>query len=116
MSIHPHVDVPEGWKPKAFWAEKMSYAIADPMWFAGTVAFAEGMKQKTISGSSRKSSEAIKYSSRALAGLRDRLAADKSRIDDLALLTITSLMSLDVRSPPIIQHISHRTNRLSVEK
>lgn len=96
MSIHPHVDVPDGWKPKDFWAENMSYAIADPMWFHGTIAFAESMKQKTISGTSKKSKEVVKYSTRAIAGLRDRIAGDKNRVDDLAILTIISLMSVDV--------------------
>ena len=98
MSIHPHVDVPEGLEAKAWWAEKMSYAIADPMWFHGTIAFAESMKQKTISGTSRKNQEVIKHSARAIAGLRDRIAAGKSRVDDLTILTITSLMSADVRT------------------
>lgn len=99
MSIHPHVDVPDGWCPKAFWAEKMSYAIADPVWFAGTIAFAESMKQKTIAGTSKKSEEVMRYSARAIAGLRDRIAANKAKVDDLAMLTITSLMSMDVSIP-----------------
>ena len=96
MSIHPHVDVPEGWKPMAFWAEKMSQAVSDPMWFHGTIAFAESMKQKTICGSSMRNQDVMKHSARAIAGLRDRIAADKSRVDDLTILTITSLMSIDV--------------------
>ena len=103
MSIHPHVDVPDGWCPKAFWADKMAYAIADPVWFAGTIAFAESMKQKTISGTSRKSEQVMRYSARAIAGLRDRLAANKTKVDDLAILTITSLMAMDVRFPACLQ-------------
>lgn len=96
MSIHPHVDIPDGWKPKEFWATNMSYAIADPMWFYGTIAFAESMKRKAIFGTSRKSKEVMQYSTKAIAGLRDRIAADKSKVDDLAILTIISLMSADV--------------------
>lgn len=95
-SIHPHVDIPEGWNPRGYWAEKMSYALADPMWFAGTIAFASAMKQKALTGQSKKSSEVMRYSGKAIAGLRNRIAADKSRVDDLALLTIISLMSADV--------------------
>ena len=107
MSIHPHVDVPEGWRPKDFWAEKMSCAIADPVWFAGTVAFAESMKQKTISGTSKKSEEVMRYSTRAIAGLRDRIAANKTKVDDLVILTITSLMSMDVSVPYLPEIQSH---------
>lgn len=95
----------------------MSYAIADPVWFAGTIAFAESMKQKTISGTSRKSEDVMRYSARAIAGLRDRIAANKTKVDDLAILTITSLMSMDVRFParlPVC--LSHLCLRLSVEK
>ncbi len=116
MSIHPHVDVPDGWCPKAFWAEKMSYAIADPVWFAGTVAFAESMKQKTIAGTSKKSEEVMIYSARAIAGLRDRIAANKTKVDDLAILTITSLMSMDVSLPRSPCNSSHHYLRLFVEK
>jgi hypothetical protein len=96
MSIHPHIDVPAGWRPKAFWAEMMATAIADPMWFNGTIAFAESMKQKTICGTNRKSDMIMKHSAGAIAGLRDRIASSKSRIDDFAILTITSLMSIEV--------------------
>ena len=95
-SIHPLVDIPDGWRPKIFWAENMSWAIADPMWFAGTIAFAESMKHKATSGSSKKSQEVIKQSARAIAGLRDRIAGDKGRVDDLSILTIVSLMSSDI--------------------
>ena len=117
MSIHPHVDVPDGWSPKAFWTEKMSYAIADPVWFAGTIAFAESMKQKTISGTSRKSEDVMRYSTKAMAGLRDRLAANKTKVDDLAILTITSLMSMDVRSLACLTVcLSHLFVRWSVAK
>lgn len=96
MSIHPHDDLPDGWKPKEFWASNMACAISDPMWFHGTIAFAEAMKQKAIFGSSKKSKEVMKYSSKAISGLRDRIAGDKTKVDDLAILTIISLMSADV--------------------
>ena len=98
MSIHPHVDVPTGWNPKAFWAEKMSQAVSDPVWFHGTIAFAEAMKQKTVIGSSRGSEAVMRHSGKALAGLRDRIANDAEKLDDLAILTITSLMSADIVS------------------
>jgi hypothetical protein len=68
----------------------------DPMWFAGTVAFATAMKHKALTGEHKKNSDVLKYSGKALSGLRTRILMDKNRVDDLAILTIISLMSADV--------------------
>lgn len=95
-SIHPLIDIPAEWKPKAFYDRKFCYCISDLGWFSATFAFAQAMKQRTISGKSHKSNEILKHSAQGVTELRRKLLKGKDGVDDLAILTITSLMSTDL--------------------
>jgi hypothetical protein len=95
-SIHPLVDIPEGWNPQQWWSEKLPYAVSNPMWLHSTMAFADSMRARTLFGTNQKSHLTMRYNGRAIGALRDSISSGKAKVDDLSILTITSLMSTEV--------------------
>ena len=88
--------IPVQWRPKQFYDNNYKQCITDLGWFSATFAFAEAMKQRTLTGNVQKSSEIIKHSAQGVVELRKKILKGKTGVDDLAILTITSLMSLDM--------------------
>lgn len=94
-SIHPHYeDAPKAWHGSLFYKGIMQSAMADPMWFCATVAFNEAMLNCTVHDSIKKTDVVIKYQSKAFMDLRRRLANEQD--SNVLLLTITTLMSIDI--------------------
>ncbi|ETN37143.1 uncharacterized protein HMPREF1541_08133 [Cyphellophora europaea CBS 101466] len=95
FAIHAHKsDAPDGWQDRSGFQEMLQEAMSDPMWYCANVAFAEGMKDRTLYDSRKKTDIILKYQHMALLELRRRLLADKDT--EVLLWTITILMALDV--------------------
>ena len=90
------VYIPVQWQPKQFYDNNYKQCITDLGWFSATFAFAEAMKQRTLTGNAQKSNEIIKHSAQGVVELRKKILKGKTGVDDLAILTITSLMTLDM--------------------
>ena len=94
-AIHPHhEDAPEAWHNANFWDTIIQPAMSDPMWFCANVAFCEAMKDRAVHDRFEKTDIIVKYQSKAFQDLRKRLIPEKD--NDVLLLTITVLMSLDI--------------------
>jgi hypothetical protein len=93
--IHPYnTDAPKQWQHTAFSNDLLQTAMSDPMWFCANVAFSEGMKDRMMHDTCDKSEVVAKYQSRAFMDMSKRLVTDKD--NDILLLTITVLMSIDI--------------------
>ncbi|KPI44865.1 uncharacterized protein AB675_2719 [Cyphellophora attinorum] len=93
--IHPYnTDAPKQWQHTAFSNDLIQTAMSDPMWFCANVAFSEGMKDRMMHDTCEKSEVVAKYQSKAFMDMRKRLMTDQD--NDILLLTITVLMSIDI--------------------
>jgi hypothetical protein len=93
--IHPRAeDAPDSWKGALYLDDVVPVAMADPMWFNANIAFAECIKDVTLSNSCRKSDIVVKYQSKALNDLRRRLEIND--VSWITLYTITVLICIDI--------------------
>jgi len=90
--------VPDGWKlnTKTFLAQYYPILMSDPASFCAVVAFAESMKHQALGERREPTDVTIKYQSKAVTALRERLLEAKPELKDTVILAIVNLICIDV--------------------